>query len=277
VRKVLVVLLPKPGGQDTRPIGLYPALYLLWAKARSSHLKAWQRDGPPGTDTNNMQSGRRTANAVWRVRQAAAGEETPTIEVLWDLRKCYEHVQHELVLQEAKSRGYPTTLLRVSLSSYRWTMGTIVGRGVVADRGIIAGSSHATFEIAMLVQRQMAAVALANQVLASIHIDDLSVTISRPNKVETAQATKVTAAECKTMFDDMGVPLADDKAQWIASSAAVHDVARRMLGSTLERGLYSARRLGLDHSLRQTAVKGARPSVSKEKRRSWFVANFSND
>jgi hypothetical protein len=196
------------------------------------------------------------------VRQAAAGEESPTIEFLWDLRKCYEHVQHKLVLQEAKAQGYPTTLLRVSLSSYRWArligMGTIVGRGVIADRGIIAGSSHATFEIAMLIQRQLAAVALANQVLASIHIDDLSVTIARPTKVATAQATRDVASECKTMFAGMGLPLAEDKAQWIASSAAMHDVARRMLGSSLGKGLHSARRLGLDHSLRQQSVKGGR-------------------
>jgi hypothetical protein len=110
----------------------------------------------------------------------------------------------------------------------------------------------------MLIQRQLAAVALANQVLASIHIDDLSVTISRPTKVETARATRVAASECQDMFHDMGLPLAEDKAQWIASLAAMHDIARRMLGRSLGKGLYSARRLGLDHSLRQDRVKGGR-------------------
>jgi hypothetical protein len=231
-----VALLPKPGGQDTGPKGHYPVIYRFWAKARCSHLKAWQQHGPPSTHTNNMQGGRRTADAAWmaQVRQALQGVEPPTIEFLSELRKCYEHVQGDLVLQAARAQGYPTNLLRVSLGSYRWTrligMGTIVGRGVVADRGIIAGSSHATFEIAMLIQRRLAAVALASQMLAPIHIDDPCVTVSRPTKVQTARATKAAASDCKAMFDGMGLPLADDKAQWIASSPAMHDIARRILG-----------------------------------------------
>jgi hypothetical protein len=58
--------------------------------------------------------------------------------------------------------------------------------------------------------------------------------------------------------------VAEDKAQWIASSPAMHDVARRMLGSTLGNGLYSARCLGLDHSLRQAKVKGGK-AVRKQR------------
>jgi hypothetical protein len=129
----------------------------------------------------------------------------------------------------------------------------------------------------MLIQRLLAAVALANQALASIHIDDLSVTVSRPTKVETARATRVAAADCQEMFDNMGLPFAEDKAQWIASSPALHDIARRVLGKSLGLGLCSARRLGLDHSLRQGKVKGGQAVRKNERQSSQYVASCSND
>jgi hypothetical protein len=82
-----------------------------------------------------MQGGRRTTNAVWRVqvRQVAAGADSRTQECFWSLRKCDEHVQHDLVHHEARAKEYPFTLLRVSLASYWWLpligMFPIMGRG----------------------------------------------------------------------------------------------------------------------------------------------------
>jgi hypothetical protein len=51
-------------------------------------------------------------------------------------------------------------------------------------------------------QSRQAEVAAASQALASIHIDDLSVRVSRPTKVGTTNATLKNAADCKNMFRD---------------------------------------------------------------------------
>jgi hypothetical protein len=57
------------------------------------------------------------------------------------------------------------------------------------------------------------------------------------------------ATECRQMFEGLGLPLAEDKAQWIASTLALDEAGRRVLRSSLGDFLHSARRLGIDHSL----------------------------
>ena len=85
-------------------------------------------------------------------------EELHAAELLWDIRKCYENVLHADLQQQAREQGYPMSLLRVSLSSYRWGRMILYDHDVVAHKGypkagIVAGSSMATFEIAALMQK----------------------------------------------------------------------------------------------------------------------------
>ena len=85
-------------------------------------------------------------------------EELHAAELLWDIRKCYENLLHAELQQQAKEQGYPMSLLRVSLSSYRWGRMIVYDHDLVAHKiypkaGILAGSSMTTFEIAVLMQK----------------------------------------------------------------------------------------------------------------------------
>ena len=102
-----------------------------------------------------MQPGRQVGDVVWRSRvQALSGHQSQdtVIEAMWDLRKCFEHVQHQRLAQEAERWGFPLDVLRFSVLSYTWGRTLVQDSGVVAPqlyprRGIVAGSAFAPFEL----------------------------------------------------------------------------------------------------------------------------------
>ena len=135
----------------------------------------------------NMLPGRCTTDAVWRAQVMAMVqdvEELHAAELLWDIRKCYENVLHAELQEQAREQGYPMALLRVSLSSYRWGRMIVFDHDLVAAKifpkaGIVAGSSIATFEIAVLMQKLLKEQMPILGIKKSLHIDDLSVSIAR--------------------------------------------------------------------------------------------------
>jgi len=157
--QVLVRLIPKPGTADTRPIGLFRGIFRVWSKARCATVKAWVADRPQDSEVINMLPGRQTLDAVWRAQVTAEGDvaqEAFSIEILWDIANCYENVKHATLQQQATLQGYPLQILRISLASYRWQRLLLceydtTSEAIFPARGIVAGSAHATFEIALLV------------------------------------------------------------------------------------------------------------------------------
>ena len=74
------------------------------------------------------------------------------MEIAYDIRKCYENVPHHGLAIRAKSAGYPTRNLRVSMASYRWLRtlkrDRLVSHPLYAvDLAIIAGNAFATYEL----------------------------------------------------------------------------------------------------------------------------------
>ena len=75
-----------------------------------------------------------------------------TLELNWDISKCFEHVQREQLMHLASELGYPRTALRLSLASYAWPRrlrGTagMVTKPICSSRGIVAGSAFACYEL----------------------------------------------------------------------------------------------------------------------------------
>ena len=71
----------------------------------------------------------------------------------------------------------------------------VISEPVFPTRGIIAGSSHATFEIAMLVQGELGHIlATAPKRGLSIHVDDLSITLTRSTTEELVKDDATVAA-----------------------------------------------------------------------------------
>ena len=73
---------------------------------------------------------------------------------LYDLKKCYEYVQHMKLIQNAAEEEFPSMELRISIHSYRWkrhaTYNGLIHSGVLAVQSIVAGAAAATYELAAL-------------------------------------------------------------------------------------------------------------------------------
>jgi len=152
---VLIVLLPKPDG-GRRPIGLFPVIIRVWARARAQVARRWEaengRAGLYGGPSMGAQK------AAW---QAAYHAETAALsgsnyaQALLDLVKAFEKVPHDVVFRLAQKRGFNLWLVRMSVASYRLARSIGIdgaySRMVVATRGITAGSVFATSELRIII------------------------------------------------------------------------------------------------------------------------------
>ena len=71
--------------------------------------------------------------------------------VLWQMVKCYGHVDNQLLFGKGRQERCPLAALRASLRAYRWPRAVVMD-GMVAQpawptRGIIGGSVIATSEL----------------------------------------------------------------------------------------------------------------------------------
>jgi hypothetical protein len=262
LRHIVVRMLPKPGSWEKRPIGLYPGAVRLHFKSRVHQIQIWQDCHPSTTGSMNMRATRQTSDGVWRSRirtHLAHSLGHWAGEILLDVSKAYENVSWTQLKAAAEMHDYPLHLLRLGIATYGWPR-HIVGEAdtaaapITPTRGIIAGSSFATFEmdlytigfIALTIKKWEAS---ALHFHMSIHVDDLSIEM-----IDSSQAkilTKLPEATldlAATMLEDYSLPVAPKKTAIIASTPGLALGIARRLGCTAA-ATPSTRRLGVDHTL----------------------------
>ena len=218
-----------------------------------------------------MMPGRQTLDAVWRTQLLSGLEATKdrqAVEVMWDIRKCYENVNHAALADEARIQGYPMSLLRLSLSSYRWKRQVVGMGGLLADpvypaAGIVAGSSMATYEIALYMQRKLGDILAESSATFSLHIDDLSVGVTGASVTEVIGVLAPVLASVRCALMELGLPVAEAKSQVLCSSLAMEQEMLRHLGKWAGKVADTARRLGVDHQLRQVRIRPVRANRAK--------------
>ena len=107
---LMVRMLPKPT-RGFRPIGLFPTLIRVWGKL-TQLLKEWTRENEPDAAIN-MAAGRSTGDATWRHKMLAEQDKKEgrhKAEALWDVQKCFEHVDAALLVASAEEHNYPVEL-----------------------------------------------------------------------------------------------------------------------------------------------------------------------
>ena len=128
----MIVLVPKPDG-GRRPIGLLPLMVRWWMRVRLAVAQKWQamHDHPffyagqhKCARVAAWKQAARAELAAGRTRKAVAlrtpREEQPAwVMVLLDLVKAFDHVSHEALVTQARSTGYPSWLMRLSIAAYR--------------------------------------------------------------------------------------------------------------------------------------------------------------
>ena len=213
---LLVRLIPKPNSLESRPIGLYKGLFRLWAKRRTDALRSWSREHPEAAKFINTLPGRQTLDGVWRAQLQGyldQSEGLEAAEVMWDVRTCYEHVSHAKLADQARAQNYPLQLLRVSIASYGWERQVIGDLNIMAapvlpGAGIVAGSSMATFEIAMYMQAELGSTVKKHDIGLSVHIDDLSISATAGNGRDLAKLIVPALVDVKAALGFLDLPVA---------------------------------------------------------------------
>ena len=182
---VLIVLLPKPDG-GRRPIGLFPVIVRVWARARSHIARQWEADNPrPGLYGGPAMGAQKAAWQAGFHAEAAALTRSNYAQALLDLVKAFEKVPHDVVFRLAQKRGFNLWLVRLSVASYR-LMRTIgidgaYSRMVTATRGITAGSVFATSELRIIMLDAMDyTTRIWPSISLSVYVDDCTLEHSGP-------------------------------------------------------------------------------------------------
>ena len=270
LESLVVALVPKPGGGD-RPIGLFRATFRLWQRCRRRLYKDWQRS--QASDRFFAGSKQRSALDVsWRRAFRAESESSGgglAVSALWDLRKCYDHVQHHLLAAFAIRVGFPCALLRLTLRAYRWPRillkDGVVSRTVWPRQSIVAGVTAATYELrALLVLHLREHVATHPLVRLNMFIDDASQDCNGKSSAAIASAISSSSRDLWALFEvELSLPVADSKCVIVGSHVHIVRSVSRSLGRLGKICVYGARDLGVDFTAGRlhSRVKGSTRAV----------------
>ena len=274
---LIVKLIPKSAG-GYRPIGLFPSLARLYGKARQPIIRRWMKEAIPDPMIN-MASGRRVGDATWRHKILAiidTDHHKYVLEGLWDVQKCFEHVNRRKLVNIAAALHYPVDLLAVSLSTYRWPRTLLLEKNIVTtpvwpNSGIAAGSPQATYELAaytILAMRRLAEAWPCARL--SLHADDLTFQTAHGSAEQAKIEFTQLAEEARAQFLEIDLPFAPDKACVIGNHQPTTAEARSTLGEMGGSVIRQARKLGYDFTLtraRSTVVQQARIIDAQTKHR----------
>jgi len=177
---VLIALLPKSDG-GRRPIGLFPAIVRVWARARRAAARAWEslHAKPYVFGAAGMGAQRAAWQCAFRAENAMLTDQR-FAQSLLDLVKAFEKVPHWALVAAARKHGYNLWLVRLSLASYR--LPRVVGvdgaysKMLQATRGITAGSVFATTELRLLLTDALDhTLSIWACVDISIYVDDATI------------------------------------------------------------------------------------------------------
>jgi hypothetical protein len=108
------------------------------------------------------------------------GAQRSCVEILWDIRKAFEHVGRQMLIDLGAKAGYPMHILRMSLMSYEWAR-TIVYEGCAASKAlhstrVVAAVSAFAAQELMLYLYELALMnrQVCPEVALCIHVDDIS-------------------------------------------------------------------------------------------------------
>ncbi len=247
---VLVRMIPKRDG-GRRPIGLLPSLYRIWSKVRAGEVRDWERRWARSYFAAGP--GKAADAAAWRTAlraEMAAAAGADSASVLWDLLKCFEHGRHFLLAQEASEVEFPIVIARMSAEMYRAERRLIiddaVSEAVSPTRGFMAGCARALALVKVLMVRRMDAyVARHPRVTLDIYVDDVELQAVGTERIIETMAKAVEDLR-EVLVDDLGFPLADEKARVIGSTEEIKSGIIAATGGAAGVGAERAVKLGVE-------------------------------
>ncbi len=244
LRLVMTALIPKPKG-GFRPVGILPAPYRLWAKARRGWADRWEQDN--ARPYLSSAKGNGPLDTMWRLgarQEAGTVGEDQAVVIAEDLGSFFETVDRERLMGEAAAMGYPAPILRAALGAYSSarmvTLQGRVSREIFPTVGVIAGCSLAMSLTKLLYVRALDeyVAKLPGTVSLDVHVDDFTLAAIGPPHRAMADALEA-RAKLGEVMRGIGCHFAEGK-------TAVTATTRRLAAEV-------ARRLGVPGAVTSTA------------------------
>ncbi len=235
VSMVITPLIPKPKG-GFRPIGLLPAIYRLWAKARRDLADRWEADHRRAFLSSARGNG--PIDTMWRMtarQEAGVARDDQAGVIAEDLAAFFETIDRNTLMREAEVLGYPIPLLRGALGAYSaarlLTLQGRVGRELYPTVGVIAGCSLAMSLTKLFYLRALDTFVsrLPPTVTLDIHVDDVTLSAIGPPVNVAAELTTARDALARVM-SDLGCTFAEGKTAVTATSRQLTNLITRRNG-----------------------------------------------
>ena len=249
-----LIFIAKPDG-GRRPIGLLTGLMRLWGQVRRGYGREWEvahsrsyfwaGQGRPAADSAHQQ----TLKA--EVARARGQESAST---LLDMVKCYEKIQHVVVIEAARRTGFPLRVVRLCLAIY-------AGRRVISVDGaltktfrlgtsIVAGCAFATtlLRVVLLECLDMGC-KLYPQVSFYVYVDDIDIGACGDEADVISDTFGATRLFVYALEHKVKATVSREKSMVLGSSAHVRDaLADRLAPMFLKVGT-KGKKLGTDFTL----------------------------
>ncbi len=236
VSLVTTALLPKAKG-GFRPIGLLPAIYRVWAKARRPWTDRWE--DAHSRAYLSAARGNGPVDAMWRLsarQEAGAADGLHAAVIAEDMQSFFETIGRERLAEEAAALGFPMPVLRAALAAYAMprmiTLQGRVSRQMVPTRGVIAGCSIAMALTKVFYLRAFDK--LVNKVPKDVHldafVDDLTLSATGDSRSVILDVTKAHDELKAIVSDELGCSFANGKTAIMASSKAIAAAVARHVG-----------------------------------------------
>ena len=236
-----------------RSIGLLPSLYRHWSRLRQEEARNWEAQHR--SPLLGHQGGRSIMETtfVQALRGEAAvtgGEHTGAF--LWDLANFYEFVNHELLWERARAKGFPLAILAVALNQARAKR--YLGLGDVAvdarfpRRGLAAGDSFATYLVQIYTLEPLERWSSRHPAVPlSLFIDDFLGSTVAPEEHQVVGRLTSAAADLHELVEqDLGCQVAQHKSVVVASSDRLLRRLSTAFGRFTGQAARSGSNLGVD-------------------------------
>ncbi len=277
IELITMPALPKPAG-GYRLIGIFAGAYRVWAKARRPWADDWERRHERKYFASG--SGRSPIDAVWRQawRAEAAQHETGMVAaaVLADLEKFYEHMDHDVLIERARSHGFPEVLVRMAVAAYGGPrmirLRDFVATEVYADRGVVAGCPLATTLVKVYTLSAYDELLVrAPSVWFDNYIDDNVLSAQGPPSSVVHDLVDAANILHELMTEDLGCRIARGKTRVVASSDEVgRRISRAISGCVGGEMATAAPNLGVDFAAGRRRAAHGRSNTRAQRLRKGF-------
>ena len=158
-----------------------------------------------------------------------------------DLTKAFETIPHYLLLDAAKRRGVPLSLLRMSLAAYRLRRSVgidgVYSRTIRATRGITAGSGFATTELRLLLLDviQPAKARWGDGLGLTLYVDDLTISVRGARKHVARKLAAAVDFVTEIFEKQLELNVSRSKSVVVASKLSIAtEIAKRTLSKCLK-------------------------------------------